>query len=38
VTRRLDALLADEALREEQCRDADELADLGIDWSNGSTA
>ena len=34
VTRRLDALFADEALRDAQCGEADELSALGIDWAN----
>ncbi|HVO23143.1 MAG TPA: ribbon-helix-helix protein, CopG family [Candidatus Margulisiibacteriota bacterium] len=34
VTRRLDALFADESLREEHRRDAQELAQLGIDWDS----
>jgi metal-responsive CopG/Arc/MetJ family transcriptional regulator len=34
VTRRLDALFANESLREEQRRDADELAQLGINWDS----
>ena len=32
VTRRLDALFADESVNAEQRRDAHELAQLGIDW------
>ena len=34
VTRRLNELFADEALRGEQRRDARDLADLGIDWAS----
>ena len=34
VTRRLDALFADESLREDQRREADELAQLGINWAS----
>ena len=34
VTRRLDALFADESGREEQRRDAQELAQLGINWAS----
>ena len=34
VTRRLDALFSDESLREDQRREADELAQLGIDWAS----
>jgi metal-responsive CopG/Arc/MetJ family transcriptional regulator len=34
VTRRLDALFANESVREEQRRDADELAQLGINWDS----
>ena len=34
VTRRLDALFADESVREEQRREAQELAQLGIDWDS----
>jgi len=34
VTRRLDALFADELLRTEQQRDAHDLAQLGIDWDS----
>jgi Arc/MetJ-type ribon-helix-helix transcriptional regulator len=34
VTRRLNDLFADKALRQEQVRDASELADLGVDWEN----
>jgi metal-responsive CopG/Arc/MetJ family transcriptional regulator len=34
VTRRLDALFADESVREEQRRDAQELAQLGINWDS----
>ncbi len=33
VTRRLNELFADESLRDEQRRDARELAELGIDWA-----
>ena len=33
VTRKLDDLFADDALREKHRRDADELESLGIDWS-----
>jgi metal-responsive CopG/Arc/MetJ family transcriptional regulator len=34
VTRQLDALFADESVREEQRRDAQELAQLGINWDS----
>ena len=34
VTRRLDALFADESLRDAQRREAAELVDLGIDWAS----
>jgi hypothetical protein len=34
VTRRLDALFANESVREGQRRDAQELAQLGINWDN----
>jgi hypothetical protein len=34
VTRRLDALFADESLRQAQRSEANELAELGIDWSS----
>jgi hypothetical protein len=34
VTRRLDALFADESLRDDQRRKASELAELGIDWAS----
>jgi metal-responsive CopG/Arc/MetJ family transcriptional regulator len=34
VTRRLDALFADESVRQEQGREAHELAQLGIDWAS----
>jgi hypothetical protein len=34
VTRQLDALFADEAVREGQRRDAQELAQLGINWDS----
>ena len=34
VTRRLDALFADEPVREEQRREAQELAQLGINWDS----
>lgn len=34
VTRRLDELFADESLRDEQRHAAEELEDLGVDWSN----
>ncbi|MFI5395180.1 MAG: ribbon-helix-helix protein, CopG family [Candidatus Binatia bacterium] len=34
VTRRLDALFADESVREAQRRDAHELAELGIGWDS----
>jgi metal-responsive CopG/Arc/MetJ family transcriptional regulator len=34
VTRRLDALFAEASLREEHRRDAQELAQLGIDWDS----
>ncbi|HEX7409572.1 MAG TPA: ribbon-helix-helix protein, CopG family [Candidatus Binatia bacterium] len=34
VTRRLDALFADESVREEQRREAQELAQLGINWES----
>jgi metal-responsive CopG/Arc/MetJ family transcriptional regulator len=34
VTRRLDALFADESVREEQRREAQELAQLGINWNS----
>jgi len=34
VTRRLDALFANESVREEQRRDAQELAQLGINWDS----
>jgi len=33
VTRRLDALFADESLAEEQRREADDLARHAVDWS-----
>ncbi len=34
VTRRLDALFADESVREEQRREAQGLAQLGINWDS----
>ncbi len=34
VTRRLDALFADEPLAEEQRREADDLARHGVDWAD----
>ena len=34
VTRRLDALFANESLRDAQRREAGELAELGIDWAS----
>jgi hypothetical protein len=34
VTRRLDALFADESLRGEQGREVHELAQLGINWAS----
>ena len=34
VTRRLDALFGDESVREEQRREAHELAQLGINWDS----
>jgi hypothetical protein len=34
VTRRLDALFADESLRDAQRQEANDLAELGIDWSS----
>jgi len=34
VTRRLDALFADESLAEEQRREADDLARHGVDWAD----
>ena len=34
VTRRLDALFADESVGEEQRREAQELAQLGINWDS----
>jgi metal-responsive CopG/Arc/MetJ family transcriptional regulator len=34
VTRRLNALFADESVREEQRREAQELAHLGINWDS----
>jgi len=34
VTRRLDALFADESVRKEQRREAQELAELGINWDS----
>ena len=34
VTRRLDALFADKSVREEQRREAQELAQVGIDWDS----
>lgn len=34
VTRRLDALFADESLREEQRRETHEWAQLGISWES----
>jgi len=34
VTRRLNALFADQSLLEEQRREANELTTLGIDWSS----
>ena len=33
VTRKLDELFADDSLRESQARDAEGLAQLGIDWT-----
>ena len=33
ITRRLDALFADEPLAQKQRRDADDLARLAVDWS-----
>jgi uncharacterized protein (DUF1778 family) len=33
ITRKLDALFADEALRERTRREADELEESGVDWS-----
>lgn len=34
ITRRLDALFADEPLADEQRREADDLARLAVDWSD----
>jgi metal-responsive CopG/Arc/MetJ family transcriptional regulator len=34
VTRRLDALFADESAREDQRREAHELTELGINWDS----
>ena len=34
VTQRLDALFADESLRQEQRRETSKLAELGIDWAS----
>jgi metal-responsive CopG/Arc/MetJ family transcriptional regulator len=34
ITRRLDALFADESLVQEQRREADDLAELAVDWSS----
>ena len=34
VTRRLDALFADESLRGKQRRDAEDLGRLGVDWAD----
>ena len=34
VTRRLDALFADESLAEEQRREADDLARHAVDWAD----
>jgi metal-responsive CopG/Arc/MetJ family transcriptional regulator len=34
VTRRLDALFADESVREEQRREAQDLAQVGINWDS----
>ncbi len=34
VTRRLDALFADESLAEEQRREADDLARQAVDWAD----
>ena len=34
VTRRLDALFADESLAEEQRREADDLARYAVDWAD----
>jgi hypothetical protein len=34
VTRRLDALFADESLRDAQGHEAGALAELGIDWAS----
>jgi aminopeptidase N len=34
VTRRLDALFADEALRKDQVRGAEELDAMGTDWTD----
>ena len=34
VTRRLDALFADESMRDAQRGEADQLSSLGIDWEN----
>ena len=36
VTRRLDALFADESLAEEQRREADDLARQAVDWADDS--
>ena len=33
ITRRLDALFADESLAQDQCREVDYLARLAVDWS-----
>ncbi len=34
VTRRLDTLFGDEALRERQRREAEELAEAAVDWAD----
>ena len=34
ITRRLDALFADESVAEKQRREADDLARLAVDWSD----
>lgn len=34
VTRRLDALFADESVRDEQRREAQELSQLGVNWDS----
>jgi len=34
ITRRLDALFADESLAQKNRREADDLAQLAVDWSD----